>query len=60
MSQGTDGTITVTNIYKDSPADKAGLQVNDVLLEVDGKNIQGEDLNTVVSYVKGEKGPKLP
>lgn len=59
MSQGTDGTITVTNIYKDSPADKAGLQVNDVLLEVDGKNIQGEDLNTVVSYVKGEKGTEV-
>lgn len=59
MSQGTDGTITVTNIYKDSPADKAGLRVNDVLLEVDGKNIQGEDLNTVVSYVKGEKGTEV-
>ena len=59
MSQGTDGTITVTNIYKDSPADKAGLQVNGVLLEVGGTNIQGEDLNTVVSYVKGEKGTEV-
>lgn len=59
MSQGTDGTITVTNIYEDSPADKAGLQVNDILLEVDGRDIQGEDLNTVVSYVKGEKGTEV-
>ena len=33
--------------------------MNDVLLEVDGKNIQGEDLNTVVSYVKGEKGTEV-
>lgn len=59
MSQGPDGTITVTNIYKDSPADKAGMQVDDILLQVDGKDIQGKDLNTVVSYVKGEKGSEV-
>ena len=59
MSQGTDGTITVTNIYEDSPADKAGMQVDDILLEVDGRDIQGEDLNTVVSYVKGERGTEV-
>lgn len=59
MSQGADGTITVTNIYKDSPADKAGMQTGDILTGVDGEDIQGEDLNTVVSFVKGEKGTEV-
>ena len=31
----------------------------DILLRVDGKDIQGENLNTVVSYVKGEKGTEV-
>lgn len=59
MSQGTDGTVTVTNIYKDSPADQAGMKLNDVLIRVDGEDIQGEDLNTIVSKVKGERGTEV-
>ena len=59
MSQGADGTVTAVNIYEDSPADKAGMKAGDILLRVDGKDIQGENLNTVVSYVKGEKGTEV-
>lgn len=59
MTQRTDGAVIVTNIYKDSPADKAGMQLNDVLIKVDGKDIQGMDLNSVVSRVKGEKGTEV-
>lgn len=33
--------------------------MDDILLEVDGRDIQGEDLNTVVSYVKGERGTEV-
>ena len=59
MSQDADGAVTVTNIYSDSPAEKAGMQLNDILIGVDGKDIQGEDLDTVVSYVKGERGTEV-
>ena len=38
MSKGVDGgEITIVNVYKDSPADKAGLQEGDILYQVDGR-----------------------
>ena len=53
----SDGSgVTVVNVYKDSPAEKAGLQDGDVLYQVDGRDVSGQDLETVVSWVKGEKG----
>ena len=57
MSMGVDsGEITIVNVYKDSPADKAGLQEGDILYQVDDKETAGEDLDTVVSWIKGEQG----
>lgn len=57
MSKPVDGTeITVSNVYEDSPADKAGLREGDILTQVDGKETSGEDLETVVSWIKGEEG----
>ncbi len=41
---------------KDSPAEKAGLQAEDKILKVDGKETEGEDLDTVVQTIRGEKG----
>ena len=38
MSQNTEtGVITLVQIYKDSPAEKAGLKANDILYKVEGK-----------------------
>lgn len=57
MSQSLDsGEITVSNVYQDSPADKAGLKQGDVIYEVDGRSASGRDLETVVSWIKGEQG----
>lgn len=57
LSQNMDtGVITLVQIYKDSPAMKAGLQDNDILYKVEGKEVTGEDLTEVVSKIKGEKG----
>lgn len=50
------GEITVVNVYEDSPADKAGLKAGDILYQVDGKDAEGKELDTVVSWIKGEKG----
>ena len=43
-------------MYQDSPADKAGLKQGDVIYEVDGRSASGRDLETVVSWIKGEQG----
>ena len=57
MSKSVDsGEITIVNVYKDSPADKAGIQEGDILYQVDDKDTARADLDTVVSWIKGERG----
>lgn len=50
------GILTFNTVYKDSPAEKAGFKEGDILYCVEGKDIAGEDLDTVVSKIRGEKG----
>ena len=57
MSKSVNGDeITIVNVYKDSPADQAGLKEGDILYQVDEKETAGEELETVVSWIKGETG----
>lgn len=57
MSQSLDsGEITISNVYEDSPADKAGMKSGDIIYKVDGRSVSGQDLETVVSWLKGERG----
>jgi len=48
--------ITLTTVYEDSPGEKAGLCDGDILYKVDGEEVTGQDLDTVVSKIRGEKG----
>ena len=60
MSQNADsGVITVVNVYEDSPAEKAGVREEDILSKVDGRSTEGKDLETVVSWIKGEQGTEV-
>lgn len=57
MSKGlSSDEITVSNVYEDSPAEKAGMKAGDVITAVDGHSVSGQELETVVSWIKGEKG----
>ena len=61
MSKSVNGDeITIVNVYKDSPADQAGLKEGDILYQVDEKETAGEELDTVVSWIKGEPEQTLP
>lgn len=51
--------ITVVKPIKDSPAEAAGILADDVLVEVDGEDITGQDLNLVVSKLRGPKGTEV-
>lgn len=42
QSQLMGDYVTITRLYKDQPADKAGLKVGDQILEVDGKDAKGK------------------
>jgi len=54
------GDYTVlTNVYKDFPADQAGLKAGDILREVDGRSLKGMDAAEVSEALKGESGTKI-
>lgn len=51
-----NGKVTIVSPIKDSPAEKAGLRPNDQVLKVDGKSLDGLDLNEAVAKIRGKKG----
>ncbi len=51
--------VTIGNIYKDSPAEEAGLKTGDILYQVDDHVIDKEDLSEIVSWIKGEEGTEV-
>ena len=55
----SSGVITITRVYDDSPAKKAGIKAGDVLYRVEEKTVTGKDLDKVVSWIKGKKGIKV-
>lgn len=50
------GIITAIKVFEGAPADKAGMQDGDIFYKVEGEEVTGEDLNHVVSRIKGDKG----
>lgn len=55
----SSGVITITRVYDDSPAKKAGIKAGDVLYRVEEKTVTGKDLDKVVSWIKGKKETKV-
>jgi carboxyl-terminal processing protease len=48
--------LQIMKVYPDSPAEKAGLKAGDMITEVDGKSIVGDDLDVQVAKVRGPEG----
>lgn len=51
-----DNTIHIGKVYEDSPAEKAGLKTDDILIKVNGEDVKGLSLNDIASKVKGDVG----
>ncbi|MDQ0206747.1 carboxyl-terminal processing protease [Alkalicoccobacillus murimartini] len=51
-----NGKVTIVSPFRDSPAEQAGLQANDRIIEIDGENIEGLTVNEAVLKIRGEKG----
>lgn len=45
----------IIEIFKDSPAEKAGLQVNDIITKVGDTDVRGMALTELTNLIKGEK-----
>lgn len=54
--QERNGHIVVVSPIKNSPAEKAGLLPEDVILYVDGQSLQGMSATEAVLLIRGEKG----
>ena len=54
-----DGTISVIDMFEDSPSYKAGLKVGDIILKVDGESYEGKNSNDISNYIKNSRKSKI-
>lgn len=54
-----DGTISVIDMFEDSPSYKAGLKVGDIILKVDGESYEGKNSNDISNYIKNSGKSKV-
>ena len=54
--QERNGNIVVVSPIKNSPAERAGILPEDIILTVDGQSIQGMSASEAVLLIRGEKG----
>ena len=54
-----DGTISVIDMFDDSPSAKAGLKVGDIILKVDGESYEGKNSNDISDYIKNSGKSKI-
>ena len=61
VSLGTDadGRVMIMSVTEGYAADKAGMRIGDVIVEVDGKNVRGKTLSEIRSMVRGEAETEL-
>ena len=52
------GKVIVESALRNSPAERAGLHPQDVILSVNGHSLLGVDLNEAVRLIRGPKGTK--
>ncbi|MCU0507677.1 MAG: S41 family peptidase [Anaerolineae bacterium] len=50
------GGVLIRHLYDGQPAQKAGIEVGDVVMKVDGRDITMMDLNEAVSLIRGKRG----
>jgi len=59
-NEGEDmGYVKVVAPIDDTPADRAGIETNDLIVEIDGKDVFPMSLDEAISHLKGEKGTKV-
>ncbi len=48
--------ITVSHVFRNSPAEEAGMKAGDVFREVAGQNVEEMNIDDVVDLIKGKEG----
>ena len=47
-----DGKIVVIEVFQDSPSERAGLKVGDIITKVDGESYEGKTSTDISNYIK--------
>jgi len=53
------GGVQIKHLFADQPAQKAGLQVDDIIIEVDGTDVTSMQLDAAVSLIRGPRGTQV-
>lgn len=53
------GVFRVVSVIESGPADQAGMMAEDVIVQVDGENVEGLDLSELTARVKGKAGTQV-
>ena len=56
MTMNDNGEIYITQVFKDTPAEEAGLMPNDILTALDGETLKGKTTSDLANVIK--KGTK--
>jgi carboxyl-terminal processing protease len=56
---GVEEGLLVERVFKGSPADRAGIEVGETVVSVDGKSIAGLDSSAATDLIKGPEGSKV-
>lgn len=59
VTPGEDGHVTVVSPIENTPGFRAGIQTGDRIIEVDGQEVQGPNLNKAVDLMRGEPGTEV-
>lgn len=55
----SDETIKIVRPLKGSPAERAGILPNDIVVKVNDEDITGQKLQEVISKIRGQKGTRV-
>ena len=59
VSQQTDEGLYIDTVLEGAPAEKGGMKAGDIIIEVDGHSIIGEDSDTAIGRIRGEEGSEV-
>ena len=59
MDTTEDELPLIVGVFRNSPAEKAGLHASDIILSVDDHPTAGETLDTVIDWIRGEVGTSV-
>jgi carboxyl-terminal processing protease len=56
VDETEEGGALIVGVFRDSPADEAGLTTGDIIVAVDGEPMTDETLDDVIERIRGEAG----